>query len=172
MGRLAIQATVETTDAAALMNCTTGASSIGCVGTGRGSSSMSEFEQAVTAHEAWRHAFEQAVRNGGDDLRVEVVAMDRLCPLHEWLVRGGKQAVSNPTASGMLREIHMEFHLAAAKVLALALAGRVQEAVAAMDQDGQYGRWSALLGPALRRYTEIANKFGTPLQALACERSA
>jgi len=133
---------------------------------------MNSFEQAVTAHDRWRQAFEHAVRNGGGDLRVDVVRADRLCPLHDWLVRGGKQAVSNPTASGMLREIHMEYHLAAGKVLSLALAGRVHEAVAVMDQDAQYGRWSGILGTALRRYAEIASKFESTHWVLAGERSA
>jgi len=124
---------------------------------------VNAFEQAVTAHEEWRGAFERAVRNGGGGLRVEVVRMDNLCPLHAWLDGEGEQAVSNLTASGMLREVHAEFHLAAAKVLSLALEGRVPEAVAAMCQDAQYGQWSGILGPALRRYAEMASELESPV---------
>ena len=116
---------------------------------------LNAFEQAVRAHEKWTKSFERAVRNGGGDMQVEVVRMDSLCPLDAWL--DGVDRVSDLTASGMLREVHAEFHLAASNVLSLALEGRVPEAVAAMCQDAQYGRWSGILGPALRRYAEMAS---------------
>ena len=119
--------------------------------------SLNTFEQAVRAHEKWRNSFERTVRNGGRGLQVEVVRQDSLCPLHAWLDGVGKQAVPNLTASGMLREVHAEFHVAASKVLSLALEGRVPEALAAMCQDAQYGRWSAILGPALKRYADMAS---------------
>lgn len=133
---------------------------------------MNVFEQAATAHERWRQAFEHAVRNGGGDLLVEVVRVDSLCPLGMWLDSHGRQAVSNLTASGILSEIHAEFHLAAAKVLSLALACRVQDAVAAMDQDAQYGQWSGLLGSALRRYVDMASELESRSLVLSYDVSA
>ncbi len=110
------------------------------------------FEQAVSAHKEWKTAFERAVRSGGSDLKVEVVRADNRCLLGMWLYGDGQQAIANPTASHMLRDIHAEFHAAAANVLLLAVAGRIHEAVAALSDDSPYLQWSTLLVAALERY--------------------
>ena len=117
---------------------------------------MNAFEQAVAAHEEWKRTFERAVRNGGGDFQVEAVRVDDRCPLGIWLHGDARQEVANPTASGMLRDIHAEFHTAAADVLALALDDRVREAVHGMGGGTQYGQWSAMLLHALNRYAEEA----------------
>ena len=116
---------------------------------------MNAFEQAIAAHEEWRTTFEHTVREGGGDLQVEAVRADNRCLLGLWLAATAK-ADLNPTALKMLRDVHGEFHRAAAQVLALALAGRIREAVHSMAIGTQYGQWSAVLLVALSRYAEAA----------------
>ena len=118
--------------------------------------SAQTFQEAVCDHEEWREAFERGVRNGGRDMEVETVRAHELCPLHPWLVAVSSEVVTNPAASEMLHAVHAEFHSAAAKVLSAAHKGLVPEAVAAMDPNAQYGRWSGTLAAALRRYAELA----------------
>jgi len=113
---------------------------------------VNPFEQAVVEHEAWVATFVRAVRDGGGELTVELVRQDNQCPLGVWLYGAGWHAVTNQTASHMLRDIHAEFHTAAAKVLSLALMGRSREAAAAMGEDTLYAQWSALLVDALSGY--------------------
>jgi hypothetical protein len=86
------------------------------------------------------------------DLEVDVVRLDDRCLLGLWLHASGNQAVRNPTALRMLRDVHAEFHRAASEVLSLAVTGRTKEATLAMAEDTQYASWSAMLVVALKGY--------------------
>ncbi len=110
------------------------------------------FEEAVVAHATWRTAFSAVIRNGGEGLDVEVVRLDNLCPLGQWLNGRGGEAVGNPVAHRMLCSVHAEFHTEAARVLSLAQRGRIKEALHAMEADQPYGTWSTTLVAALGQY--------------------
>ncbi len=110
------------------------------------------FEEAVHAPEQWKAMFARAIRDGGGGLRVETVRRDDQCLLGQWLYGDAGRSVDNPAAFAMLRDVHAEFHKAAAGVLSLALAGNTRAAVRAMDPGDPYGQWSAILVVALMRY--------------------
>lgn len=113
---------------------------------------MNDFDQAVIAHQQWKADFERAIRAGGNGFDPETVRLDDRCQLGQWLHGAGKAAMNSSTAHGMLIDIHAEFHLAAARVLELARAGRIGDAAYEMDVGSQYSRWSATLLVGLKRY--------------------
>ncbi len=132
---------------------------------------MNGFEQAVIAHQDWKRAFERSLHDGGGDLRVDIIRLEDRCLLGRWLHGEGSKAVANPTAAGMLREIHAEFHAAAADALALAQAGRVRDAIHALAEDAPYGQWSATLLRALKNYAQAEGALALAEQLGAAERS-
>jgi len=113
---------------------------------------VNAFEEAVHAHEQWKAMFAHAIRDGGGHLRVETVRTADQCLLGRWLHGDAKSAVENPAAFAMLRDVHAEFHRAAAAVLSLALAGKTREALRGMGPGEPYAQWSAVLMVALMRY--------------------
>ncbi len=113
---------------------------------------VSAFEEAVHAHEQWKAGFARAIRDGGAGLQAETVRSDDQCLLGQWLYGHAGRSVENAAAFAMLRDVHAEFHKAAARVLSLALAGKTREAVHAMAPGDPYGQWSAILVVALMRY--------------------
>ncbi len=121
------------------------------------SSHVRTFEEAVVAHATWRTTFSEVIRDGGEGLDVEVVRLDNLCPLGQWLNGRGEEAVGHPVAHRMLCSVHAEFHTEAARVLSLAQRGRTKEALHAMEADQPYGSWSTTLVAALNQY---ASSFG------------
>lgn len=118
---------------------------------------VSTFEEAVVAHATWRTNFVDEIRADGIGLDAEVIRLDNVCPLGQWLNGRGEQAVGNSVAHKMLCNVHAEFHSEAARVLLLAQHGRVKEALHAMEADQPYGTWSATLVAALSHY---ASSFG------------
>jgi len=102
--------------------------------------------------------FAHAIRDGGGDLRVETIRTDDQCLLGKWLHGDAKRAVGNPQAFTMLRDVHAEFHKAAAAILSLARAGKVREALRGMEPREPYAQWSAVLMVALMRYVGSAKE--------------
>jgi len=116
------------------------------------------FEAAVHAHEQWKAAFARAIRDGGGDLTVEAIRRDDQCLLGQWLQGDAGRSVGNPAACVMLRDVHAEFHKAAAGVLSLAIAGKTAAAVRATEPGEPYDQWSAILVVALTRYAGSMKK--------------
>lgn len=133
-----------------------------CLDSGRSSVDLAalqiSFNRAIATHQEWRVIFEDALRRGGDDFRVEAIRADDRCELGRCLHSHGEELINDASALAFLREIHGEFHHEAARVLALAQLGRVREAMVAVRINSQYARWSDMLVAGLSGYNKNATR--------------
>jgi len=92
---------------------------------------------AVAAHAKWKYQLREAIDTGKSPWHIGDVRTDRACEFGKWLL-----ALPQPQRlSGhweKVRALHAEFHTAAADVLELALAGRKDEAIAAMGFSSRF----------------------------------
>ncbi len=101
-------------------------------------------DHAIAAHAKWKFRLREAIKTGQSEWTVEKVRPDDLCEFGKWLN-------SLPMNDRMMNEwgevktLHARFHVAAADVLALALAGRKSEADTAMAPGGTFADVSTKL---------------------------
>lgn len=74
-----------------------------------------------------------------------LVRQDNYCAFGKWLYGDGKATFPSREQHEEVRTRHAEFHREAARVLDMALAGKVQEATAALAMGSQFNRVSATL---------------------------
>jgi hypothetical protein len=107
-----------------------------------------QVQRALVAHGAWKVRLAQAIETGSSEFLPSAVSKDDQCALGKWLyVDIDPVLKSDPYDT--IRKLHADFHLAAAGVLDMALAGRKAEAQAAMDTGHDFGRASTRLTLAL-----------------------
>jgi hypothetical protein len=107
-----------------------------------------QVQKALVAHGAWKVRLAQAIETGSSEFLPSTVRKDDQCALGKWLYVDIDPALKSDEYE-MIRRLHAEFHLAAAGVLDMALAGRQAEAQAAMDTAHDFGRASTRLTLAL-----------------------
>ena len=104
---------------------------------------------AVTAHAAWKVRLSQAIAAGSSDFAVATVRQDNQCPFGKWLYGEVDPTSRSSPHYETVRKLHASFHVGAAGVLALALAGKRAEAEAAMAPGSEFARASTQLTLAL-----------------------
>jgi hypothetical protein len=100
--------------------------------------------RAIAAHARWKYYLRQAIETGTSEWTVAEVRPDDRCEFGAWL----RELPPEDRGSqnwGEVRRLHTEFHKAAAEVLSLALAGRREEAEAAIAQGSRFGKASTKL---------------------------
>lgn len=110
-----------------------------------------EINAAILAHGQWKARLISTIESGKSDFTPEKVGVDNLCDFGKWF----HSLVGADTTSENYKEVldlHAEFHKAAAKVLALGLAGKKKEAQDAMDVGSEYSNISSSLILALGRW--------------------
>ena len=95
---------------------------------------------AIAAHAKWRFNLKQAIETGRSEFNVETVKSDADCEFGQWL-RSLPLAERVSENWRIVRDLHAEFHEAAAAVLDMALTGRTEEA---NDELGRKGRFSQI----------------------------
>lgn len=110
-----------------------------------------EIRNAVAAHDAWTRRLSTAINLGNCETAPGEIAVDDKCAFGQWLYG---PTFDEETKAGkpyqVTRRLHAEFHDVAAKVAALAEAGRKSEAYALLD--GEYTRVSGKLMRALTKW--------------------
>ena len=109
-----------------------------------------ELQQAILAHGQWKVRLESAIATGKSEFRPETVKPDNNCVFGKWFY-GLPESEKNSKFYAEVKDLHAQFHLAAAKVLELAIAGKPDEAMKLMTE-GEYIRSSAKLILALGRW--------------------
>jgi hypothetical protein len=105
----------------------------------------------IAAHAKWKHHLKAAIDTSQSDKTVEDVAPEDRCEFGKWLLSLPKQEQATDQWQ-KVRTLHAEFHKAAGDVLAMALAGKRDEANAAMAFGGKFARISANLTVAMSEW--------------------
>jgi hypothetical protein len=126
--------------------------------------SVRQIDAAIITHDEWKARLLAAIESGSSQLRPETVRADQLCEFGTWFHSLG------PEFRGSLHyervgALHAQFHEAAARVLALALAGRGVQALTSLEFGSEYIRASVLLVDEMqlwRRELERGESGGVP----------
>ena len=116
-----------------------------------------EIVKAFAAHAEWKARVGDAVARGTSEFTVADIEPDNLCVFGQWLY--GDEITAEEKASGGYEEVcrlHARFHKEAARVLELALGGKLWEAAATMGDGSAYANASVELLNALAAWHERA----------------
>ena len=113
-------------------------------------------DQALAAHAKWKYRLMDAIDTGKSEWRVNDVRTDNSCQFGKWL---SALPLSERLSENYkkVRALHAEFHGLAAEVLELALAGRKDEATAAMALGSRFATVSSNLTMAVMAWKDAAS---------------
>jgi hypothetical protein len=103
---------------------------------------------AIAAHAKWRFNLKQAIETGSSEFNVETVKSDADCEFGQWL-RSLPLAERVTMNWRTVRDLHAQFHEAAAAVLDMALSGRTDEANEELARKGRFSQISTQLTLAM-----------------------
>ena len=109
-----------------------------------------QISAAIGAHGLWKGRLRAAIDSGKAEVPVDVVQDDHQCSFGKWLY--GPELTGNDKTSAHYKkcaDLHRRFHVAAAHVMALAVAGKRQDAAQALDGDEDFKKLSTELTRAL-----------------------
>jgi hypothetical protein len=110
-------------------------------------------DRAIAAHAKWKYRLMEAIDTGKSQWQVADVRTDGACDFGKWLLSLSlSQRLSEH--SKKVRALHTEFHGLAADVLELALAGRKEEATAAIALGSRFAAVSSNLTMAVMAWQE------------------
>jgi hypothetical protein len=97
---------------------------------------------AIAAHGRWKARLRQAIETGKSEWKADSVRSDSLCDFGKWLhtCSSAEKATERWTK---IRDLHSEFHKEAARILALAVAGRKSDAEGAIALGSHFSTTSA-----------------------------
>ncbi len=105
-------------------------------------------KSAIGAHGLWKGRLRAAIETGQCNISVEAVRANDRCEFGKWLQSPDMEG-KNSSDHHACRDLHGKFHLAAAHVLTLALAGKKQEALNGMAPESEFVRLSIELSRAM-----------------------
>jgi Chemoreceptor zinc-binding domain len=113
-------------------------------------------DAALAAHAKWKYRLMEAIETGKSEWRVGDVRADNGCQFGKWLLA---LPLSERLSENFknVKKLHEEFHKLAADVLELALAGRKDEATAAMAMRSRFATVSSNLTMAVIAWKEAAS---------------
>ena len=112
-----------------------------------------EISKAIGAHGMWKQRLKQAIEGGSSEFTVERVKADNNCDFGKWLYALGDKEKGG-THYKTVRELHADFHKAAADVLAKALAG--DKTTASSSMAGPFSTASSNLTSAMMAWKKEA----------------
>ncbi len=117
------------------------------------------FKTAIDAHMKWKVRLEQYIQgNSNEELKVETVSRDDICPLGKWIHSTGSSKFGHVREFQEMKMEHSRFHLCAGDVLACAVAGDAEGAMQKL-RSGDYVRASERVKLHLARlYVQLTEK--------------
>lgn len=116
-------------------------------------SATSQIEQAIGTHGLFKLRLRSAISTGRLEGSVATLGSHLNCAFGKWM---DSPSVAPPTkASSQYAKVdllHARFHVAAAKVAALAIAGKADEAKAALEPDGEFSLVAAEFMTAMHEW--------------------
>jgi chemoreceptor zinc-binding protein len=113
--------------------------------------------KAIGAHGMWKARLQKAIDQGVSDVSVAVARQDNQCDFGKWLYATDLPAETKGSQHyTQCRDLHRQFHVAAAKVLTLALAAKKDEAAHAIGMGSEFANCSASLTKAMMNWDKEA----------------
>ncbi len=109
---------------------------------------LSMLDRAIAAHARWKYRLMEAIETGKSQWHVADMRRDDGCDFGKWLLALPLSERLAPSCQ-RVRSLHTDFHSVAADVLELALAGRKEEATAAMALHSRFAAVSSGLTMAV-----------------------
>jgi hypothetical protein len=115
---------------------------------------VAEITSAILSHSLWKLRLYEAIWTGRSEWKVEDVRRNDLCEMGQFFCRECESGCEGEKAKacGNACELHAQFHLEAASVLELALAGKKEEAELAVSDESKFSTISSKLVDELRAY--------------------
>jgi methyl-accepting chemotaxis protein len=112
-----------------------------------------EINAAIGAHGLWKGKLRDAIQTGRSDATPQGVRVDNQCKFGQWLYGASIPGAAKMSANyGECLKLHKTFHVAAAHVLELALAGKKADAEAAMRDGSEFATVSHTLIDTMMRW--------------------
>lgn len=114
---------------------------------------MTEIDRAIGAHGMWKLRLKAAIASGRMEAPIEAIRADEDCPFGKWLASPTiAPSTRGTTHYARVRELHAEFHQAAATVAELAVAGRAAEAEQMIAMSGDFSHAASRLTSAMQEW--------------------
>ena len=123
-----------------------------------GATLQEQIQKAITAHGVFKVRLGQMVEAGGTEMTAAVAASDDQCPFGQWLYSGLGPADKADPNYQIVKDLHATFHRAAGDVVALSLARKRTDALAAMEMGSTFKQTSAKLVIALTTWSDSLAK--------------
>jgi hypothetical protein len=112
-----------------------------------------EISKAIGMHGRWKLRLKQAIAQGNSEFEVEKVRVDGECAFGKWL-NSLPQFEKQSDYWKNVKQLHIEFHKEAARVLQLALNGQKQDAEIALSFKSNFSKISADLTNTMVKWKE------------------
>ena len=116
-----------------------------------------DIDKAIVAHGQWKQRLLSAITKGTSEFSVAQVQVDNRCDFGKWFY-GLPDAVRETEHGKTVQRLHASFHAEAARILELALQGRIAEAEKSMEPGLPYARLTGQLVIALTNWKQIIGK--------------
>lgn len=113
--------------------------------------------QAIAAHGLWKQRLREAIKTGKSEWTIEQVGVDNHCVFGKWLYSLTQKDQQEKECKSV-KELHAHFHREAARVLELALSGKIQEAEKALSVTSAFAQASSALTLAMIHWRETLSK--------------
>lgn len=127
------------------------------------SSATTQIEQAIGTHNLFKLRLKGAIASGRLEGSVAALGSHLNCPFGKWMESSAiAPATKASTQYSNIDLLHSRFHVAAAKVASLAVAGKAEEATAMLERAGEFGVAAAELTAAMLDWKGNIGAVGRP----------
>jgi methyl-accepting chemotaxis protein len=109
-----------------------------------------QIDKGVGAHAMWKSRLQSAIDSGKLEVSLDVVRVDNACAFGKWFLGSDiPENVKQTAQYQSIKEMHAQFHKAAARVGELAISGKKADAEQMMSENGDFASLSQRLTSAL-----------------------
>ena len=118
-----------------------------------------EIDNGLKSHRAWKNQLKDSIELGDYDISVATISVDYECAFGRWLYGPtlSEEDKSSPEYAEV-RQLHAEFHKTAARLVQLAVSGKIAEALQMFGQGSEYTLASYRFAQALKRWKKLSNQ--------------
>ena len=110
-----------------------------------------DIDNALMAHGEWKKRLGAAIESGSSEFTVSQVQVDNGCAFGKWFY-GLPSDLRESDQGKKIQRLHAAFHAEAARILDLALKGRIREATKAIESGSQFVSISGQLAITLTQW--------------------